>query len=175
MRIFHSPLDLVTYKYCAVSRCSCEMLWPKLDKNHSTQVDKFSKILFWEELTVFLSVCTIYFLNIKGCGNLLSRQSSFSFLSMHSTCKVLYCLNCENGKAIFYHLYVFVCVMTTKTRKYKSFFILMYCNSGTELCIVFFIFLNTTSIWSFADPSQTSKNFLAMFATPECIKNSMRK
>ena len=101
MGIFHSPLDLVTYKYCAVSYCSCEMLWPKLDKNHSTQVDKFSKILFWEELTVFLSVCTIYFLNIKGCGNLLSRQLSFSFLSMHSTCKMLYVWTVKMAKQFF--------------------------------------------------------------------------
>ena len=111
MRIFHSPLVLVTYKYCAVSHCSCEMLWPKLDKNnnHSTQVDKFRKILFWEELTMFLSVCTVCFLNIKGCGNLLSRQPSFSFLSMHSTCKMLYVWTVKMAKQFFtIYMYLYV-------------------------------------------------------------------
>lgn len=112
MRIYHSPLVLVTYKYCAVSHCSCcEMLWPKLYKNnnHFTQVDKVREILFWEELTMFLSVCTVYFLNIRD----VEISSVGSHHSVFCPCTVLArCCMSEMWKwqSNFFTIYVYLYV-----------------------------------------------------------------
>lgn len=71
---------------------------------------------------MFLSVCTIYFLNIKGSGNLFSRQSIHSFFNAkHFQSGVR---TVKMAAIFFYLLRVFVCIMLTEIVEIVFFFIL---------------------------------------------------
>lgn len=64
---------------------------------------------------MFLSVCTIYFLNINGSGNLFSRHHNP--FSMHNTCKVVCVRTVKMAEQFFYLLHVFVCIMLTEIKE----------------------------------------------------------
>jgi hypothetical protein len=53
----------------------CEMLWPKLFTKMTSILMNLESldIFFLKKVNVFLSVCTVYFPNIIGSGN-LNRQ-----------------------------------------------------------------------------------------------------
>lgn len=157
----------------------CQMLWPELLQKLTTLTNvRISRHPFLRRVTVFLSVCTIYFLNIKGYGKLFNRQPWFHLFSMHDTpgwCVCVRVRTVKMAKQFFYLLYVFVCVMINNWNKeIQTFFYFKNIVILKPKCFDFH-FAEFAGIWICTGSSQTSKNFLAMFAILECIKNSNRK